>query len=82
MDAPLYENLPGFVTSLHSIEAPDLPDQKIRFPDGSEMDIAAGATACELMFCPNRMRWHADLRQSTLVRKVSSCSQLKSKTLP
>ncbi|KAI9733894.1 MAG: hypothetical protein M1834_002549 [Cirrosporium novae-zelandiae] len=46
MDAPLYENLPGRVTTLHSIRNPDLlPDQKIRFPDERIMDIPAGATA-------------------------------------
>lgn len=47
MDAPVYENLPGFATVLHCIEAPDLPDQKLQFPNGIEMDIAAGATACK-----------------------------------
>lgn len=46
MDAPLYENLPGIATVLHSIEVPDLPDQRIMFPTGQEMAIAAGATAC------------------------------------
>ncbi|KAF2770532.1 alpha-ketoglutarate dependent xanthine dioxygenase [Teratosphaeria nubilosa] len=45
MDAPLYENLPGFVTSLLCHQIPDLPDQKLKFPDGSEMQIDAGATA-------------------------------------
>ncbi|KAH9810916.1 alpha-ketoglutarate dependent xanthine dioxygenase [Teratosphaeria destructans] len=45
MDAPLYENLPGFVTSLLCHQIPDLPDQKLKFPDGSEIQIAAGATA-------------------------------------
>ena len=48
MDAPLYEHLPGFVTSLLCHEVPELPDQKICFPDGSEKAIAAGATACKL----------------------------------
>lgn len=33
---------------LHCIEAPDLPDQKIKFTKGEEMGIAAGATACRL----------------------------------
>ncbi|KAI1339805.1 alpha-ketoglutarate dependent xanthine dioxygenase [Xylariaceae sp. FL0016] len=45
MDAPLYERLPGYVTTLHSLKIPELPDQKIRFPDGEIMPIAAGATA-------------------------------------
>ncbi|KAI7082555.1 hypothetical protein KC356_g8289 [Hortaea werneckii] len=45
MDAPLYENLPGFATVLHALEVPDIPDQKLAFPDGREMDVAAGATA-------------------------------------
>lgn len=47
MDAPLYENLPGFATMLHCIEAPNLPDQKIKFPNDEDMLLAAGATACE-----------------------------------
>ncbi|KAF2708056.1 hypothetical protein K504DRAFT_477543 [Pleomassaria siparia CBS 279.74] len=34
MDAPLYERLPGFVTSLHAL----------RVPDGEIVDIPAGAT--------------------------------------
>lgn len=46
MDAPLYENLPGFATVLHALEVPEVPDQKLAFPDGREMNIAAGATAC------------------------------------
>ncbi|KAI7472393.1 hypothetical protein KC351_g11650 [Hortaea werneckii] len=45
MDAPLYENLPGFATVLHALEVPEVPDQKLAFPDDREMDIAAGATA-------------------------------------
>ncbi|CAK4032189.1 alpha-ketoglutarate dependent xanthine dioxygenase [Lecanosticta acicola] len=45
MDAPVYENLPGFATVLHCVEAPELPDQKMSFPTGIGMDIAAGATA-------------------------------------
>ncbi|KAI6797341.1 hypothetical protein KC363_g6663 [Hortaea werneckii] len=45
MDAPLYENLPGFATVLHALEVPDVPDQKLAFPDGRVMDVAAGATA-------------------------------------
>ncbi|KAI6835153.1 hypothetical protein KC340_g5635 [Hortaea werneckii] len=45
MDAPLYENLPGFATVLHALEVPDVPDQKLAFPDGRQMDVAAGATA-------------------------------------
>lgn len=47
MDAPLYERLPGVVTILHSIQIPQLPDQKIKFPDGQEKSIGAGATACK-----------------------------------
>lgn len=46
MDAPLYENLPGFATVLHALEVPDVPDQKLAFPDDKQMDVAAGATAC------------------------------------
>ncbi|KAK8034240.1 sulfonate dioxygenase [Apiospora rasikravindrae] len=45
MDAPLYERLPGYVTSLHSLKNPDLPDQKLWFPSGEVLSIAAGATA-------------------------------------
>ncbi|KAL1591490.1 hypothetical protein SLS60_011882 [Paraconiothyrium brasiliense] len=44
MDAALYENLPGIVTSLHAIEVPKVPAQKLQFPDGQTMDVAAGAT--------------------------------------
>jgi xanthine dioxygenase len=47
MDAPLYETLPGLATVLHAIEVPKLADQRLAFDDGVEMDIAAGATACE-----------------------------------
>lgn len=47
MDMPAYENLPGFVTSLHAIEVPKIPDQKLQFPDGQKMSIAAGATLCK-----------------------------------
>ncbi|KAK8038315.1 sulfonate dioxygenase [Apiospora phragmitis] len=45
MDAPLYERLPGYVTSLHSLKNPDLPDQKLRFTTGEVLPIPAGATA-------------------------------------
>ena len=48
MDTPFYERLPGEVTILHSIKIPNLPDQKIKFPDGSEKPVGAGATACKL----------------------------------
>ncbi|KAK8191992.1 alpha-ketoglutarate dependent xanthine dioxygenase [Phyllosticta capitalensis] len=44
MDMPLNGNLPGFVTSLHCLQAPELPDQKIKFPD-QDLAIPAGATA-------------------------------------
>ena len=37
MDAPVYENLPGVATALHSVEVPNLPDQRIMFPNGQEM---------------------------------------------
>lgn len=47
MDTPFYERLPGQVTILHCIRLPALPDQKIKFPDGKEKTVAAGATACE-----------------------------------
>jgi hypothetical protein len=47
MDTPFYERLPGEVTILHSIRSPNLPDQKIKFPDGKEKVVGAGATACE-----------------------------------
>ena len=46
MDAPLYENLPGIATVLHAVQVPSLPDQRLAFEDGQEVDIAAGATAC------------------------------------
>jgi alpha-ketoglutarate-dependent taurine dioxygenase len=46
MDAPLYENLPGIATVLHAVQVPSLPDQRLAFDDGNELDIAAGATAC------------------------------------
>ncbi|KAJ5782869.1 hypothetical protein N7457_004643 [Penicillium paradoxum] len=45
MDTPFYERLPGEVTILHSIRIPNVPDQKIKFPDGKEKSIGAGATA-------------------------------------
>ncbi|KAF2635709.1 alpha-ketoglutarate dependent xanthine dioxygenase [Massarina eburnea CBS 473.64] len=45
MDAPLYERLPGFVTTLHAIQVPKQPDQKIKFSNGEIVDIPAGATA-------------------------------------
>ncbi|TID22666.1 alpha-ketoglutarate dependent xanthine dioxygenase-1 [Venturia nashicola] len=44
MDAPLYENLPGFVTSIRAIEVPKIPRQKLQFPDDTNMDLAAGST--------------------------------------
>ncbi|OAG06576.1 alpha-ketoglutarate dependent xanthine dioxygenase [Paraphaeosphaeria sporulosa] len=44
MDAALYENLPGIVTSLHAIEVPKVPKQRLQFPQGEIMDVAAGAT--------------------------------------
>lgn len=47
MDTPFYERLPGKVTILHAVKAPKLPDQRLKFPDGKEKEIAAGATACE-----------------------------------
>lgn len=47
MDTPFYERLPGEVTILHSIQIPKVPDQKIKFPDGTEKTVAAGATACK-----------------------------------
>lgn len=47
MDTPFYERLPGEVTILHAIQVPDLPDQKLKFPDGVEKVIGAGATACK-----------------------------------
>ncbi|CAK7215110.1 hypothetical protein SCUCBS95973_002367 [Sporothrix curviconia] len=45
MDTPFYERLPGEVTILHAVQVPQLPDQTLTFPDGSEEQIAAGATA-------------------------------------
>jgi hypothetical protein len=47
MDASLYESRPGFVTSLHAIEVPQIPDQKLQFPGGQNMNIPAGATICK-----------------------------------
>lgn len=44
MDAALYENYPGVVTSLHAINVPSVPPQKLQFPDGQTMNVAAGAT--------------------------------------
>ncbi|KAK8209941.1 hypothetical protein BKA81DRAFT_378878 [Phyllosticta paracitricarpa] len=44
MDMPLNGNLPGYVTTIHCVQAPDLPDQKIKFPD-QDMPIPAAATA-------------------------------------
>lgn len=46
MDTPFYERLPGEVTILHAVKVPELPDQTLKFPDGKEKKIAAGATAC------------------------------------
>lgn len=45
MDTPFYERLPGEVTILHAVQVPQLPDQRLKFPDGAEQEIAAGATA-------------------------------------
>ncbi|KAL1857643.1 hypothetical protein VTK73DRAFT_7993 [Phialemonium thermophilum] len=45
MDAPAYERLPGFVTSLLSLKTPRQPDQKLKFPDGRTVLIPTGATA-------------------------------------
>ncbi|KAF4895112.1 putative dioxygenase [Colletotrichum viniferum] len=45
MDTPFYQRLPGEVTVLHAVKVPNLPDQKLKFPDGKEKSIAAGATA-------------------------------------
>lgn len=47
MDTPFYERLPGEVTVLHAVKVPNLPDQRLKFPDGKEKSIAAGATACK-----------------------------------
>ncbi|KAE9971116.1 hypothetical protein EG328_010693 [Venturia inaequalis] len=44
MDAPLYENLPGFVTSIRAVEVPNIPRQKLQFPNNTSMEISAGAT--------------------------------------
>lgn len=52
MDAPLYENLPGFVTSIRAVEVPKIPQQKLQFPDGANMTIAAGATLCKAQDYP------------------------------
>ena len=49
MDTPFYERLPGEVTILHSIRIPNVPDQRIKFPDGKEKVVGAGATACEFI---------------------------------
>lgn len=46
MDAPLYESLPGIATVLHAVQVPSLPDQRLAFDDGQEVEIAPGATAC------------------------------------
>ncbi|WYZ35462.1 hypothetical protein EsH8_X_000109 [Colletotrichum jinshuiense] len=45
MDTPFYERLPGEVTVLHAVKVPNLPDRRLKFPDGKEKSIAAGATA-------------------------------------
>lgn len=47
MDTPFYERLPGEVTILHSIRIPNVPDQKLKFANGEEKTIGAGATACK-----------------------------------
>lgn len=47
MDASLYESLPGFVTSLHALEVPRIPDQQLQFPSGESLTVAAGATICK-----------------------------------
>lgn len=47
MDAPVYENFPGFATTLLAIDVPDVPDQKFVFSNGEAQSIAAGATACK-----------------------------------
>ncbi len=39
------------MTLIHAVVVPDLPDQKIRFKDGTVMGLQAGSTACMIM-CP------------------------------
>ncbi|EXF83958.1 alpha-ketoglutarate dependent xanthine dioxygenase [Colletotrichum fioriniae PJ7] len=41
----IHLRLPGEVTILHAVKVPNLPDQKLKFPDGKEKSIAAGSTA-------------------------------------
>lgn len=48
-DAPLYEHLPGKVTLIHGLVVPKLPDQKVRFDDGENMELQAGATCCNTL---------------------------------
>ncbi|KAH8598872.1 hypothetical protein B0O99DRAFT_614364 [Bisporella sp. PMI_857] len=43
-DTPLYENLPGKATLLHSEVVPKLPNQEIGFENGEVMELQAGAT--------------------------------------
>ncbi|KAF4125335.1 Alpha-ketoglutarate dependent xanthine dioxygenase [Geosmithia morbida] len=45
MDTPFSERLPGEVTILHGVQVPQMPDQKLKFPDGTEKKIAANAMA-------------------------------------
>ncbi|KAJ4358785.1 uncharacterized protein N0V89_003369 [Didymosphaeria variabile] len=67
MDAALYENLPGIVTSLHAIEVPEVPAQKLQFPDGETMDVAAGATLCEHT-SPSKLSYTTD--HTSLLRRA------------
>ncbi|KAJ0299207.1 hypothetical protein Brms1b_013216 [Colletotrichum noveboracense] len=48
MDTPFYQRLPGEVTVLHAVKVPNLPDQKLNFPDGKEK-IFSGARAFQLL---------------------------------
>jgi hypothetical protein len=80
MDAPLYDVLPAYVTTLHSVKNPDLPDQKIRFPSGEVMPVAAGATACK-QHSGERRAYATDIFQSTLALARSSCSRRKRRHL-
>jgi hypothetical protein len=64
MDAPLYENLPGIATVLHAVQVPTLPDQRLAFDDKQELDIPAGATACQ---CPSLFSFYPSILTTLLV---------------
>lgn len=77
MDAALYENLPGYVTSLHAIEVPEVPKQRLQFSEDETMDVPAGATLCE---CMSSLTTHSVADPASLLRRTKFCSSVPGRT--